>query len=108
MIDSKSSLVRTHLGTLALAFAILFAAGVFGFVSSKAFAIFFLCFVGSIVFAGIGLAFLSAAGEVGWISGIVAGMFLLMAVAGLIGGIKEALDAVRSGAPAAATALRHQ
>lgn len=107
MSEARHSLIRTHLGSLALAFAIIFAAGVFGFVTSKAFAIFFLCFVGFLVLAAIGLVFMSNAE--GWPGAILAGLFLFAAIAGLISGIDQALDALRSSASTAnaAASLQH-
>jgi len=95
MSQAQTSTLRPHLGSFAIAAAIIFAAGVFGFVSSHAFAIFFLSLVGAAVLAAIGLFFL-AAGEIGWVSGLVAGLFILMACAALIGGIDEALQVLRA------------
>lgn len=110
MTENKIDPVKKHvdLRNLALAFAIIFAAGVFGFVSSKAFAIFFLSFIGFLIFSGIGLVLLSAADEMGWFGGIVIGGLFLMAVGTLISGIKESLDAIRSSAPAATAAAPDQ
>lgn len=94
MNDSKTGAIRPHLGSFAIAFAIIFAAGVYGFVASPAFAVFFMCFVGFLLFCGLGLLMLSAADDMGWFGGIGAGLFFLVAIAALVGGIQDAREQI--------------
>lgn len=96
MTETKAATVKSHFGSLAIAAAIVIAACIFGFVSSKAFAIFFMGSVMACIIAGIGIFLLFSVDKVGLISAIILGLLFFGAFAAFSAGIEQAVAALKA------------